>query len=164
MFPYACSLTDSPQLIHKSLDHKGFKGINGGQKGEWWIVNGEWWMKGLENEKCFTCLQDKSTTLKLIPMLNPKQLLFSSNLLLKIIQVNKITLFLWYFFFLFLFHIFFFLRNFIPSFYFWIFFFSFFEQIQQNKYTPTLAFWYNTKQIKTRSIRTQEVTIIVLQT
>ena len=32
------------------------------------------------------------------------------------------------------------------------FFFSFFEQIQQNKYTPTLAFWYTTIQI--RSIRT----------
>ena len=102
-----------------------------GPKGEWLIVN-----EGTGNEKCFTCLQDKSTTLKLIPMLNPKQLLFSSNLLLKIIQEN----------------------NFIPSFcffYIYIYFFSFFEQIQQNKMHPhtCLLVYYHTnpKHKNTRS-------------
>ena len=80
------------------------------------------WNEGTGNEKCSTCLQDKSTTLKLIPMLQPKQLsLFSSNLLLKL---NTLFFFFLFFSFLFSISIFFFLRNFIPSFYFWFFFFS----------------------------------------
>ena len=109
-----------------------------------WMVNGKWKGK-TRNDKCSTCLQDKSTTLKLIPMLNPKQLLFSSNLLLKIQQNNSI--FGISLSFLFFFSIFFFFEEFIPSFYFWFFFF-FFEQIQQNKMIPhtCLLVYYHTNQ------------------
>ena len=82
-------------------------------------MNGKW-SERTRNEKCFTCLQDKSTTLKLIPMLNPKQLLFSSNLLLKIIQEN--TLFLEFLFLTFFFFSFFFLEELYSFFLFLIFF------------------------------------------
>ena len=74
--------------------------------------------------------------------------LFSSNLLLKIIQENNsifdISLSDIFFFLSFLF--FFSLRNFIPSFCF--FFLSFFEQIQQNKMHPhtCLLVYYHTNQ------------------
>ena len=99
------------------------------------------WNERTRNEKCFTCLQDKSTTLKLIPMLNPKQLLFSSNLLLKIIQENNsiFGISLSFFFFLFFFS----LRNLFLLF---ISDFFFFEQLQQNKSHPhtCLLVYYHT--------------------
>ena len=111
------------------------------------MVNGKWKGK-TRNDKCSTYLQDKSTTLKLIPMLNPKQLLFSSNLLLKLKQYNKITSFLWHFFFLFhFFFSFFFLEELYSFFLFLKFFFSL-NKYNKIKYTPTLAFWYTTIQIR----------------
>ena len=68
---------------------------------------------------------------------------------IEIKTIQEITLFLWFFSFPL-----FFLRNFIPSFCFW-FFFSFFEQIQQNKIHPhtcLLVYYHiNPKQKNTRS-------------
>ena len=69
--------------------------------------------------------------------------LFSSNLLLKLKQYKKITLFLWHFFFLF--HIFF---SWGTIFFLFVFDFFFFEQIQQNKMHPhtCLLVYYHTNQ------------------
>ena len=139
MFPYACSLTDSPQLIHKSSDHKDFQWCNGGQRvdGKWWMVNNEWrdW-KWKMFHMFARQINDFETHTYAIP---ETTFLFSSNLLLNIIQeYNSI------FFFCIFFLLFFFLRNFIPSFCFWFFFSS--NKYEKIKCTPTLAFWYITIQ------------------
>ena len=102
------------------------------------MVNGEWKDERARNDKCFTCLQDKSTTLKLIPMLQPKQLSFSPPTFywnLNTIQGNNSI------FFLTIFSSFFCFRNLIPSLYF-SFLPFFFIITMKIKCSPTLAFSY----------------------
>ena len=119
-------------------------------------VNGKWWMvwkdERARNDKCFTCLQDKSMTLKLIPILQPKQLSYSPPTFywnLNTIQENN--------------SIFdnFFLRNFIPSLYFSFLLFFYFYNYNKNKMLPHTCLLVTTIQFPKQ--RTQEVTIIVLQ-
>ena len=116
-------------------------------------MNGKW-SERTRNEKCFTCLQDKSTTLKLIPMLNPKQLLFSSNLLLKLIQENNSIFVVFFFFF---FSTFFFLFFFSWGILFLLFISDFFF-LSLNKYNkintpPHLPFDINQTKPKHKNIR-----------
>jgi hypothetical protein len=128
--------------------------------------NGEWNGR-TRNDKCLTCLQDKSTTLKLIPMLQPKQLSFSPPTFywnLNTIQENNSIFFFWQFSLLLFF--FFFLRNLIPSLYFsfllLLFYYFFFYNYNKNKMLPHTCLLVTTIQFPKQ--RTQEVTIIVLQT
>jgi hypothetical protein len=128
------------------------------------MVNGEWKDERARNDKWFTCLQDKSTTLKLIPMLQPKQLSYSPPTFywnLNTIQANQITLFLAFFFLSFFLLLFFFTKElysfslFFSTFFFW----TITTKIIIHPHTCLLA-----TTIHFRKQRTQEVTIIVLQT
>ena len=126
-------------------------------------VNGKWWMvwkdERARNDKCFTCLQDKSTTLKLIPMLQPKQRSYSPpTFYWNTIQENNSI------FGIFLSFSFFFFKGTLFLFFIFLFFstFFFFYNYNKNKMLPHTCLLVTTIQFPKQ--RTQEVTIIVLQT